>query len=390
MSWSTHFLEFAPPSGVDPTVDFHFEAQTRLQCSECQRVRYTDTPASDVTLQIPIDEAMLAPRVDADGKALPPPALPPVSFAACLQRFAAAQALDAYQCAHCQRRTSASQTTRFKRFPRTLIVHMARFVQPNWVPVKLNVAIDAPDAIDLEALRSSGLQAGELARPGDDARARANQQRQAAPVANAEHVATLASMGFSVEACTRAVRAVASAGVEQASAWLFSHLDDADLNDPLPDEAAAGAAAAASSSASGGGGGAAACDPAAVEQLASMGFDDARVRHALSETRGDVDRALDWLFSHADDPLPAQGGAPAAAAGAGASAAGGAADEAAPGRYALAAFITHLGTSTGCGHYVAHVKQADGAWAYFNDAKVSASGDAQKEQAYIYLYRRVE
>ena len=355
-------------------------------------MRYTDTPASDVTLQIPIDEALLAPRVDAAGKAVPAPPLPPVSFAACLQRFAAAQALDAYQCAHCQRRTSASQTTRFKRFPRTLIVHMARFVQPNWVPVKLGVAIDAPDVIDLEALRSNGLQAGELAMPGDanGGGARANQQ-QAAPAVNAEHVATLSSMGFSVEACTRAVRAVASAGVEQASAWLFSHLDDADLNDPLPDEAAAGAAGAAAASSSASGGGAAACDPAAVEQLASMGFDDARVRHALNETRGDVDRALDWLFSHADDPLPAQGaGAPAVAAAAGASAAGGAADEAAPGRYALAAFITHLGTSTGCGHYVAHVKQADGAWAYFNDAKVSASGDAQKEQAYIYLYRRVE
>jgi ubiquitin carboxyl-terminal hydrolase 5/13 len=379
------FLEFAPSSGVDPTTDFQFQTQTRLQCAECQRVRYTDTPASDVTLQIPIDEALLAPRADADGKALPPPALPPVSFAACLQRFAAAQALDAYQCAHCQRRTSASQTTRFKRFPRTLIVHMARFVQPNWVPVKLNVAIDAPDAIDLEALRSSGLQAGELAMPGDDASARADQQKQAAPVANAEHVATLSSMGFSVEACTRAVRAVASAGVEQASAWLFSHLDDADLNDPLPDEAAPAAATSASSSAP-------ACDPAAVEQLASMGFDDARVRHALQETRGDVDRALDWLFSHADDPLPLAGavavaGADAAAGGA---AAGGAVDEAAPGRYALAAFITHLGTSTGCGHYVAHSRQADGSWAYFNDAKVSASGDAQKEQAYIYLYRRVD
>lgn len=90
------------------------------------------------------------------------------------------------------------------------------------------------------------------------------------------------------------------------------------------------------------------------------------------------------------------------------------------GRYELVSFATHLGTSTGCGHYVAHVRQTDGTWVYFNDAKVgltvlvspqclqeerfwrrmkvmsvcgdqvSVSKEAPKESAYLYVFRRVD
>jgi ubiquitin carboxyl-terminal hydrolase 5/13 len=117
----------------------------------------------------------------------------------------------------------------------------------------------------------------------------------------------------------------------------------------------------------------------------SMGFDDARAAHALRQVNGDTDRALDWLFSHADEPLPSTDSPAAAAAAAGPASA----VDSRPGRYMLHAFVTHLGTSTGCGHYVAHVRQADGSFAYFNDAKVSRSIDLPKEQAYIYIYKRV-
>src|SRR3569833_2024636 len=44
----------------------------------------------------------------------------------------------------------------------------------------------------------------------------------------------------------------------------------------------------------------AAADPAAVEMLGSMGFDAPRAKKALQETNGDVKRAVEWLFNHAD------------------------------------------------------------------------------------------
>lgn len=50
-------------------------------------------------------------------------------------------------------------------------------------------------------------------------------------------------------------------------------------------------------------GGSAACaavDEASVEQIMSMGFTRAQAGRALANTQGDVGRAVDWIFSHAD------------------------------------------------------------------------------------------
>lgn len=43
-----------------------------------------------------------------------------------------------------------------------------------------------------------------------------------------------------------------------------------------------------------------AVDEASVEQITSMGFTSAQAARALRSTDGDVARALDWIFSHAD------------------------------------------------------------------------------------------
>lgn len=110
-----------------------YRGQTELRrqhsvlCAEASAVLQMPTralhghAACDMALQIPIDEALIALRVDALGKALPPPPPPLlVAFAAFLQRVAALQALDECQCSHCQRRTSARMP------PLTLIVSSAR------------------------------------------------------------------------------------------------------------------------------------------------------------------------------------------------------------------------------------------------------------------------
>ena len=55
--------------------------------------------------------------------------------------------------------------------------------------------------------------------------------------------------------------------------------------------------------------------------------------------------------------------------------------------YELVAFVSHMGTSTMCGHYVCHIKK-DGQWVIFNDEKVALSEAPPKEHAYLYLYRR--
>jgi len=56
--------------------------------------------------------------------------------------------------------------------------------------------------------------------------------------------------------------------------------------------------------------------------------------------------------------------------------------------YKLMAFVSHMGTSTHCRHYVAHVLK-DGRWAIFNDSKVAASVDLPKDMGYLYFFQRI-
>ena len=57
--------------------------------------------------------------------------------------------------------------------------------------------------------------------------------------------------------------------------------------------------------------------------------------------------------------------------------------------YQLLAFVSHMGTSTQSGHYVAHVRK-DGRWVIFNDCKVALSGDPPKDMGYLYFFQRVQ
>lgn len=53
------------------------------------------------------------------------------------------------------------------------------------------------------------------------------------------------------------------------------------------------------------------------------------------------------------------------------------------------ALVSHIGTSTQCGHYVAHVYK-DGRWVIFNDNKVGASIDPPKDMGYLYFFSRID
>lgn len=56
--------------------------------------------------------------------------------------------------------------------------------------------------------------------------------------------------------------------------------------------------------------------------------------------------------------------------------------------YQLKAFISHMGPSTMCGHYVCHIRK-DERWYIFNDNKVALSENPPKELGYLYFYERV-
>lgn len=73
--------------------------------------------------------------------------------------------------------------------------------------------------------------------------------------------------------------------------------------------------------------------------------------------------------------------------GAGGGGGGGAAPDDGPGQYSLVGFVSHMGSNTACGHYVAHIRK-DGRWVIFNDEKVAESEHPPRDLGYMYLFKR--
>jgi len=165
----------------------------------------------------------------------------------------------------------------------------------------------------------------------------------------------------------KAVYLTQNGNVEVASNWIFEHMDDADIDQPLN----IGNKAEASENSE------------AVVILTSMGFSEQQANRALKATDNNLERATEWIFNHMDDmeeetkPLISENTANAIESGM----SDGKAD------YSLVGFVTHIGTSAQSGHYVCHIKK-DGKWIYYNDTKVQLSENVPRDLGYMYIFKR--
>jgi ubiquitin carboxyl-terminal hydrolase 5/13 len=411
---------------------FSISTTTRLACSADGRVKYKEgAPETMWSLRIPMDKAATttaAPVEDAppDQKRLKAQddddetdatkkLIPSISFQACLEEWAADTIVDEIRWPHLGNAThAASARVRFTNFPRYLIVHAQRYqLGSDWQPVKLEVNLDIPAEIDLNAYRTSGPEAGECLVPPEEEASIASTATTAAATTTTRNIDTkqaavvldeltllqLMDMGFSLDSCKRALSAVGGSNVEAAMGWVFEHSTDPDFNDPFD----------ADMDTSGGGN----CDSArnnyattnndiisrevdetVVQSLvASLGcFSADQVRAALKESKGAPDGAAEWLFSHMDDldsaiaaldsketviVTPPQ---PKVAA---------VLDDG-NGKYHMVGMVSHIGKNTGSGHYVAHLRKANDKWVIFNDEKVALSSAPPFAHAYLYLFQRTD
>ncbi|KAL8283622.1 hypothetical protein RQP46_005417 [Phenoliferia psychrophenolica] len=353
---------------VDPTKIFSFAFEERLQCGGCKRVRYKAADGEFLPLAIVATEKKADDGMVVEGEEKKVEYLP-VELLSCLDQFTSPADVE-YKCPACDS-TAAIKTTRFATFPEVLIVTPNRFPTVNWVPRKIEVPVILPDgALQLDKFLGRGIQPDEEALPeGEDAPAEVT--------FDADAMAQLAGMGFPEIRCKRALLATGNNGnAEAAMEWLFGHMEDPDIDDPLP---ATGAPAAP------------AVSDDQIENLVAMGFTPAQGRKALRETGGDVARAIDWVFEHPDDAGEEAGAvAPAAAKTLPGS-------STLPAGYRLKAFISHKGPSPHSGHYVAHVWTGEEkGWVLFNDEKVvraesgAQSAEALKQMAHVYVFEKIE
>lgn len=93
--------------------------------------------------------------------------------------------------------------------------------------------------------------------------------------------------GFPPEACKKALFFTQNSGAEPATMWLMEHITDSDFSEPFVPPGTEGAGFVP--------------NPEAVPVIMGMGFTKDQVIKALKATDNNVERAVDWIFSHQEE-----------------------------------------------------------------------------------------
>lgn len=326
-----------------------FSTETRLQCDKCFKVRYT-TENDQQMLIVPVPKSA-------------------ESLIECLQAWRSPHQTD-FSCPSCKTRESATVCTRVSSLPSVLAVLAQRFVFEDYTLQKrLNsVKVNTLGPVDFSFLREFSVNCDrqqELLLPEDSAD----------PVVDTSLVSQIVSMGFSE---TRAIKALLKTGggdTEAALNWLFAHMDDADIDDPLPDSGASTDSWSKHAD--------------KVTSLMEMGFTDLQSKKALLESSFNVERAIEWVFSNCDMPITEDD---VVIANDSSNSTRPIVNPNQSSSFELFGVISHKGSSTQCGHYVCHlqkiVKEQGRQWVLFNDNRVVKAPNFETDFGYLYFFRQ--
>ncbi|KAL9580991.1 MAG: hypothetical protein Q9212_004159 [Teloschistes hypoglaucus] len=360
----------------DPVKIFRFVMEQRLQCNSCNKVRYRSDEQDNISIPVPVRRRLRVINSDQPGEK-PKDEFEPVTLKECLDIFTGAEEVE-LTCPACNSKAGFTKRSLFKTFPDVLAVNARRFELVNWVPTKLDVPVIVDDEpFDLDVYKSSGQQDGEELLPEDS-----DMSASAQFMPNEVALGQLEAMGFPRVRCEKALYATGNTDADTAMNWLFSHMEDADIDVPLELESPVSGTASSS------------VNPESLEMMGAMGISAPQARKALKETGGDLERAVDWVFSHpndqgdfGDDANDNSEKTDSESAMAGRSEL--------PARFRLRSIVCHKGGSIHAGHYVAFTRksipnEASEAWVLYNDEKVVKAVDVEemKKFAYVYFFHR--
>ncbi|XP_048108870.1 LOW QUALITY PROTEIN: ubiquitin carboxyl-terminal hydrolase 13 [Alosa alosa] len=406
----------------NPSDVFRYLVEERVQCCQTQKVRYSQRVDYLMQLPAPLEaasnrEELLAYEVkrreaEEGVRVAPDPVRARIPFSACLQALTEPQNVPDFWSSALQAKSAGVKTCRFASFPEYLVVQIKKFTfGVDWVPKKLGRSLSITRLPDLNRQGGNGLQEGEQELPElsppivipEDSRDNSMSNSTDPPEIDESSVMQLAEMA-SEAWFLAAPLLIGNMGAEMAFNWVIAHMEEPDFAEPLavpsfsePD--LLGPAPTAGSP----------LDNQPPEEsiaiLTSMGFPRHHTIRALRATNNNLERALDWIFTHPDSGEEPEGAsdmadtepddhAPSSVNGnsdptlSPDTDASGPRIKDGPGRYELFAFISHMGESTMSGHYVCHIKK-EGRWVIYNDHKVSLSERPPKELGYIYFYHRL-
>lgn len=329
-------------SPTDPTKCLEFVIEDRIQCSQSKKVKYTHRVESCLPLHVDIELATNKDEVEEYRKIIsqkpeqvPDIVRPKIPLLSCIELFAKPETLSDFYSAAISSHTTAEKSSKISRFPRFFMFQMKKFqCGTDWVPKKLDVAFDVPEILDLEFLEGKGLQPeeeeleeSEGGPPEATSSGEYSQSSQPTIEPDSEAVATLLSMGIDVTQAITALK-VCNNDAQRAIEYIFD-----------PDS----------------------FNPNQQQQLVPA-----------NRTDTDFGSGQGLIVATRPDPLKMKLCGP----------------DSKPKLYQLKSFISHMGPSTMCGHYVCHIKK-DERWYIFNDNKVALSENPPKELGYLYFYERV-
>ncbi|EZF73138.1 hypothetical protein H105_04903 [Trichophyton soudanense CBS 452.61] len=358
-------------TGPNPVESFRFAVEQRLQCTSCKKVRYKVDEQDNISVEVPairLNHFMPGPGTDQKWETVP--------LKNCIDLFTREEHVE-LTCSGCGNEQFSKQSL-FKTLPQNLIVNARRWEVVNYVPMKLDIpVVVGNEPLDLTQYLSKGKQEDEVVLE--------DEPESTVPefVPNSDAFAALCGMGFPENRVKKGLFNTGNSDQEAALNWILAHMDDPDIDQPLV--TGAGSASSAQKPADG---------DDKINRLADMGIERDRAEKALGATDWDVTRALDWVFSHPDEPLEPNSTAATSSSGPSGSIPG---SSEKPALFDLQSIVCHKGTSVHAGHYVAFIRkqvppEKEPKWILFNDEKVVAeAGDIKemKQFAYIYIFRRV-
>ena len=185
----------------------------------------------------------------------------------------------------------------------------------------------------------------------------------------------LMEMGFSKNACVKALYYTGNLpDGEVAVQWLFEHIEDPDINEPLVIKSDKNDNEEYKEKA---------------KEMTEMGFEYSICLKALKVNKGDINSSIEWVFNHPDgvddesideiDPRRKQENQRYGH------------EEISNIKYNLLDVICHKGNSVQSGHYVEfHRDSIEQPWILYNDEKMVQvdTNDEIQKNGYIYIYRR--
>ncbi|XDT40991.1 Zinc finger UBP-type profile [Nakaseomyces glabratus] len=336
-------------SDYNPNDLMKFMMEDRLQCQECHGVKYS-TETSNV-IQLPLQESNDAQDLEER-----------------INAYFSGEVIE-FKCPNCKKMVNAVKKPAMRTFPDTLVINPIRIKIENWTPVKTSNLLTIPgletptEVLELTQYKGNGLQKDTETQLNDD-----NDEIQFE--VNETFVNQLMEMGFTENACVRALYHTGNKDPELAMNWLFGHIEDADVNaEFIPPKKAKNDV-----------------NPEHISMMVGMGLDPKLCRKALILNNHDVTRSVDWVFNNMDDDgeieeLKEQSDTSKTYGH----------HDAKP--YELSAIICHKGNSVHSGHYVAFIrKMVDGkpTWVLYNDEKIVVSNNFEEmmKNSYMLFYSR--